>query len=61
MKKKNTESLVVLAEAALREAVRKALEDHARTNDPVVIYRNGKVMEVSAQNLLQKYKNGKAK
>ena len=54
MKKKNTESLVSLAETALKEAVRKAIEEHAKTNDPVVIYRNGKVIEVSAKSLLQK-------
>ena len=54
MRKRKAESLVSLAEAALKEAVRKTIEDHAKTNDPVVIYRNGKVIEVSAKSLLQK-------
>ena len=49
MKEKKTGSLIILAEAALKEAVRKTLEDHAKTNDPVVIYRDGKVVEVSAK------------
>lgn len=42
------------AETALKKAVRKAIEDHAKTNDPVVIYENGKVKEVSAKSLLKK-------
>lgn len=54
MKKKAAKWLRMAALAALKKAVRKAIEDHARTNDPVVIYRNGKVVEVSAKSLLRK-------
>ena len=54
MKRKNPESLVSLAETALKEAVRKAIEEHAKTNEPVVIYRNGNVVELSAKSLLRK-------
>lgn len=56
MRIKSAEWLRLAAEAALKKAVRKAIEDHARTNDPVVIYRNGKVVEVSARSLLKKKK-----
>ena len=56
MKPKSSEFLRKTAEAALKKAVRKAFEDHAKTNDPVVIYRNGKVIEVSAKSLLSKKK-----
>lgn len=59
MKPKTSEALRRAAEAALKEAVRKAIEDHARTNDPVIIYRNGKVLEVPAQSLLRKKKSKK--
>ena len=56
MTPKSPEWLRKTAETALKEAVKKALEDHAKTNDPVVIYRNGKVIEVSAKSLLTKKK-----
>ncbi len=54
MKPKSSEDLRRAAEAALKKAVRKAIEDHARTNDPVIIYRDGKVLEVPAKSLLRK-------
>ena len=53
MKNKSPKWLRETAEKALKKAVRKALEDHARTNDPVVIYENGKVKKVSAKKLLK--------
>ena len=40
-----------MAEAALKEAVREAILDHARTGDSVVIYKNGKVIEIPARKL----------
>ncbi len=43
---------VVQAEKALKDAVRKTIEDHARTNDPIVVWKNGKVTWVSAKKLL---------
>ena len=58
MSVKSPEFLRKAAEAALKEAVRKAIEDHAKTNDKVVIYQNGKVLEVSAKSLLKKKKSG---
>ncbi len=54
MKSRSPQSLRTLAEAALKKAVRKAYEEHAKTNDPVVIYRNGKVVKISAKKLLRK-------
>ncbi len=56
MKDKSPKALRKAAEAALKKAVRKAIEDHAKTNDIVVIYQNGKVMEVPAKSLLRKMK-----
>ena len=39
---------------ALKEAVAETIRDHARTGDPVVIWRNGKVTWVPAHQLLSK-------
>ena len=44
----------VKAEKALKKAVAKTIQDHARTGDPVVIWRDGKVVWVQAKTLLQK-------
>ncbi|MBI4368124.1 MAG: hypothetical protein HY588_01880 [Candidatus Omnitrophica bacterium] len=52
--KKREESLIKKAEAALKEAVREAILDHARTGDSVVIYKNGKVIEIPARKLKMK-------
>jgi len=41
------------AEKALKKAVAKTIQDHARTGDPVVIWRNGRVVWVPAKQLLQ--------
>ena len=43
----------VKAEKALKEAVTETIKDHARTGDPVVIWRHGKVAWVPAKQLLQ--------
>lgn len=40
------------AEQALKKAVAETIRDHARTGDPVVIWRNGKVVQVPAASLL---------
>ena len=37
---------------ALREAVAQAIEDHRRTGDPLVMWRDGKVVLVPAEELL---------
>jgi hypothetical protein len=36
---------------AVREAARQAIEDHYRTGDPVVIWRDGKVVEVPPEEI----------
>jgi len=46
----------VKAEKALKKAVAKTIQDHARTGDPVVIWRHGRVVWVSAKQLLQQRK-----
>lgn len=43
--------LAYMAEEALRLAVYEAIKDHERTGDPVVIWRNGKVVSVQAGKL----------
>lgn len=45
--------LASMAEEALQKAVREAIEDHGRTGDPVVIWRRGRVVRVSAKELLK--------
>jgi hypothetical protein len=44
--------LLVRAEMALREAVAGAIEDHRRTGDPLVMWRDGKVVLVPADELI---------
>ena len=44
----------IKAEKAMKKAVAKTIQDHARTGDPIVIWRNGKVVWVPAKQLLQK-------
>jgi len=44
--------LFVRAEMALREAVAEAIEDHRRTGDPLVMWRDGKVVLVPAEELI---------
>lgn len=57
MKKSHPETSDLLgrmAEEALRLAVYEAVKDHARTGDPVVIWKNGKVVSVPARRLKMK-------
>ena len=42
------------AEQALKQAVAETIRDHARTGDPVVIWRNGRVAWVPAGQLLRR-------
>ncbi|MBU4343429.1 MAG: hypothetical protein KJ902_02775 [Candidatus Omnitrophica bacterium] len=42
---------------ALKEAVREVVKRHAETGRPLAIWKNGKVVHVSAKQLLRK--NGK--
>jgi hypothetical protein len=51
--KRSIHSIHVKAEKALKEAVAETIRDHARTGDPVVIWRHGKVVWVPAEQLLR--------
>ena len=46
--------LASMAEEALKKAVHETIRDHKRTGDPVVIWRDGKVVRISADKLLKK-------
>jgi len=48
-KRTRNKSLSYLIEKALKEAVYKTIKDHAKTNDPIVIWKNGKVIKISAR------------
>lgn len=50
----NKDSLQVKAEKALKEAVKEVIEEHRRSGRPLVIWRKGKVVKVSASKLLHK-------
>lgn len=52
--------LFVRAEMALREAVAEAIEDHRRTGDPLVIWRDGKVVLVPAEELIPSHETNGA-
>jgi len=39
---------------ALKEAVREVVEDHKRTGRPLSVWRNGKVVKISANQALRK-------
>jgi len=43
--------LVAKAEKALKEAVAKTIEDHRLTGDPIVVWKDGKVVKVPAEQL----------
>jgi len=49
--RKKIRVLHIKAEKALKKAVSNAIKDHQRTGDPVVIWKNGKVMRVAANRL----------
>ena len=40
-------SLSQKAEMALKEAVRKVVEEHKRTGDPLIVWQDGKVVRLS--------------
>ena len=52
--KRRVHLVSVKAEKALKKAVAKTIQEHARTGDPVVIWRDGKVVLVQAKQLLQR-------
>ena len=52
--KRSIRLINVKAEKALKKAVANTIQDHARTGDPIVIWRHGKVVWVPAKQLLQR-------
>ena len=44
-------SMAFRAEEALKKAVAKAIADHKRTGDPIVIWRDGKVVKIPAEQI----------
>ncbi len=53
MKKKNLSDIPIgiRAEEALKKAVADTIADHKRTGDPIVIWRDGKVVKVPADQI----------
>ncbi len=49
--KVHVSSLASKAEQALRQAVRKVIEEHRRTGQPIVVWRSGKVVRIPANRL----------
>ena len=47
--------LIERAEMAIKAAVEKAMEEHAREGFPVCIWRDGRVVEISAEELRTRY------
>ncbi|MBN2107556.1 MAG: hypothetical protein JW832_09015 [Deltaproteobacteria bacterium] len=50
-KEKPQMQLVAKAEKALKEAVAKTIEDHRLTGDPIVVWKDGKVVKVHPEKL----------
>ena len=59
--KRSVHLISVKAEKALKEAVTDTIRDHARTGDPIVIWRNGKVTWIPAKRLLQQQSRSRKK
>ena len=49
--KKASFPLAVKAEKALKQAVLKTMIDHKRTGDPIVVWKNGKVVWIPANKI----------
>ena len=49
--KRSVHLVSVKAERALKKAVAKTIEEHARAGDPIVIWRHGKVVWLPAEKL----------
>lgn len=47
--------LIERAELALKAAVERAMEEHAREGFPVYVWRDGKVVEISPEELRTRY------
>jgi len=50
-KKVSDTPLEIRAEEAMRKAVANVIADHKRTGDPIVIWRDGKVVKVPADQI----------
>ena len=59
--KRSVHLISVKAEKAMKAAVAKTIRDHARTGDPVAIWRNGKVVWIPAKRLLQQQSRSRKK
>ena len=59
--KRSIHLINVKAEKAMKKAVAKTIQDHARTGDPIVIWRNGKVTWIPAKRLLQQQSRSRKK
>ena len=59
--KQQVHSINVKALKALKEAVTDTIRDHARTGDPIVIWRHGKVTWIPAKKLLQQRSRSRKK
>ncbi len=44
-------SIVKKMEKALKTAVAKAIKDHRRTGDPIVVWKNGRIVEIPAHKI----------
>lgn len=44
-------SVIRKAEKALRIAVANTIEDHRRTGDPIVVWKNGRVVKIPANKI----------
>lgn len=49
-------TLHIKAFKALKEAVREVVEEHKRSGRPLSVWRNGKVIKISASQVLRKTK-----
>lgn len=49
--KRSIHLINVKAEKAIKKAVAKTIQEHARTGDPIVIWRHGKVVWLPAEKL----------
>ena len=54
IKKDNGAVLSLKAEKAMQRAFRRVLEEHKRLGQPVIIWRAGKVVKISASRLLSR-------
>lgn len=52
--KNGNKSVNTMAKQAMRAAVNEVIRDRARTNDPVYVWKQGKVAAIPAKSLLKK-------